>query len=510
MAQTRIMLTALAAALLVSAATAADKFDPAAHAKIVAPFLEAQTVAVVHVDLSRVAVAPLFETLARLVPQAADEMQAVQGRFAGAVSGLTKLGVNDFYLVLSIAKLNEPPLGLLVLKPGVDADSVRAAVPDFRAATKRVGDVLVLAEREEILAHLGSLKPDDRPELVKAFEAAGDTAIQIAILPPKHFAKVIEEMLPELPKEIGGGPSTIITRGALWAAVGIVLPPNASAKLVIQSQDAAAAEAVTGKVGDVVRFLGGLPETKKFLPQFDKIVPKLMPKAEKDQVVFVLDEAGAKGLLSLLQPPLEQARLAAKRSQSANNLKQIALAMHTYHDARKSFPPAAKCDQSGKPLLSWRVLILPYLDQSGLFEQFRLDEPWDSPHNKTLIGKMPPVYRSPLSKLADRTRTNYVLPVGPAAAFGGPKCVALKDVRDGTSCTIMTVEADDSQAVVWTKPDDLPFDPKDPLKGLGRLIEGGFQAGFMDGSVRFISKTIAPETLKALITPNGREVIDGR
>ena len=185
MAQTRIMLTALAAALLVSAATAADKFDPAAHAKIVAPFLEAQTVAVVHVDLSRVAVAPLFETLARLVPQAADEMQAVQGRFAGAVSGLTKLGVNDFYLVLSIAKLNEPPLGLLVLKPGVDADSVRAAVPDFRAATKRVGDVLVLAEREEILAHLGSLKPDDRPELIKAFEAAGDTAIQIAILDRK-------------------------------------------------------------------------------------------------------------------------------------------------------------------------------------------------------------------------------------------------------------------------------------------------------------------------------------
>ncbi len=154
------------------------------------------------------------------------------------------------------------------------------------------------------------------------------------------------------------------------------------------------------------------------------------------------------------------------------------------------------------------MLILPYIEQDNLFKQFHLDEPWDSAHNKALIGKMPAVYRSPLSKLADKTRTNYLLPVGPAAAFDGPKRVELKDIRDGTSNTIMVLEADDSHAVVWTKPDDLPFDPKNPLKGLSNNLVEGFQAAFMDGSVHFLSKRIPPEMLKALITPNGGEAID--
>jgi hypothetical protein len=505
----RIMLTALVAGLLVSTAGAGEEFDPAARAKVVAPFIETQTAAVVHVDLSRVAIDPLFETLAGLNPEAAEDMQKAKAGFAGAVGGLTQLGVHDVYLVFSTSfNPPRPPWGLLVLKPGVDAACVRAAVPGFQAATKQVGEVLVFAEREEILVQLGGLQPDDRPELAKVFEAAGDTAIQVAFLPPKHFARVIEETLPELPREIGGGPSTIITRGALWAAISLDLPPHASARFVIQSQDAPAAEALVRKIGDVLRFLGGLPETKKFVPQFDQIAAKLTPKAEQDQLVLMLDEAGAKGLLEVLRPPLERARLAAKRTQSVLNLKQIGIAMHNYHDVHKTFPPAAKCDPNGKPLLSWRVLILPYLDQQSLFQQFHLDEPWDSPHNKALIGKMPAVYRSPLSKLADRTRTNYLLPVGPAAAFAGPKCIQFKEVRDGTSNTVMTLEADDSHAVVWTKPDDLSFDPKDPLKGLGGLMEDGFHAGIMDGSVRYVSKTISPDLFKALVTPDGGEPID--
>lgn len=509
MKKSPIILTALVAGLLTSAAPADEKFDPAARAKVVAPFIQTQTAAVVHVDLSRVAINPLFETLVRLNPGAADDLQKFKAGLAGTVGGLAQQGVRDVYLVFSATFTPpQPPLGLLVLKPGLDAASVRAAVPGFKAATKQVGNVLVCAEREEMLAQIESLPPDDRPELVKAFAAAGDTAIQVAVVPPKHFAKVIDQTLPELPQEIGGGPSTIVTRGALWAAIGIDLPPRASARLVIQSQDAPAAEALVRKVADVFRFLGALPETKRLVPQFDQIVPKLTPKAEKDQVILVLDEAGAKGLVALIQPPLERAQLAAKRSQSMDRLKQFGLAMYNYHDVHKTFPPAAKCDPNGKPLLSWRVLILPYLDQRDLFQHFHLDEPWDSPHNKALIAKMPPVYRSPLSKLADRTRTNYLLPVGPNAVFNGPKCVAVRDIPDGTSNGVMIVEADDSHAVVWTQPDDLPFDPNDPLKGLGGLIEDGFHVGVMDGSARFISKTIPPNTMKALVTPDGGEGID--
>ena len=96
---------------------------------------------------------------------------------------------------------------------------------------------------------------------------------------------------------------------------------------------------------------------------------------------------------------------------SMNNLKQIALALHNYHAAMGSFPATASMSKDGKPLLSWRVHILPYLEQDNLFKQFKLDEPWDSEHNKALIAKMPDIYRSPAQKVGDG-KTTYLAPMG--------------------------------------------------------------------------------------------------
>ena len=197
----------------------------------------------------------------------------------------------------------------------------------------------------------------------------------------------------------------------------------------------------------------------------------------------------------------------AQRAQSMNNMKQIALAMHNYHDAGKSFPPAFKADKEGKPLLSWRVLILPYLEEEDLYRQFKLDEPWDSEHNKKLLDKMPSVYRSPGGK-ADAGKTNYLGVRGDKAFFTGKEGTKIREITDGTSRTIMTVEAAEEKAVPWTKPDDFEYDENDPLQGLVGLQSSGFLAGFADGSVRFISAMIDKETLKALFTRNGGEAID--
>src|SRR5262249_51556565 len=97
----------------------------------------------------------------------------------------------------------------------------------------------------------------------------------------------------------------------------------------------------------------------------------------------------------LLIPAVQKTREAASRMQNQNNLKEMALAMHNYHDVNGKFPPAAICDKQGKPLLSWRVAILPYVEQDNLYKQFKLDEPWDSEHNKKLIAQMPKVYALP-------------------------------------------------------------------------------------------------------------------
>ncbi len=211
---------------------------------------------------------------------------------------------------------------------------------------------------------------------------------------------------------------------------------------------------------------------------------------------------------ALLLPAVQQAREAARRMQSMNNLKQIGLAMHNYHDTYRVFPPAANVDNKGKKLLSWRVHILPYVEQAALYQQFHLDEPWDSEHNKELIKNMPPVYISPnQADLAKEGKTVYLVPTGKSTAFEGPEGLGIREFTDGTSNTILAVEAHPDAAVIWTKPDDLAVDFKNPLKGLKSARVGGFQALFADGSVRFISDMIDIAVLKALFTRAGGEVI---
>ena len=210
--------------------------------------------------------------------------------------------------------------------------------------------------------------------------------------------------------------------------------------------------------------------------------------------------------VALLLPAVSSARGAARRAQSSNNLKQVALALHNYHDTHRDFPAAYTTDENGKPLLSWRVQILPYVEQAALYERFHLDEPWDSEHNKKLIPLMPQTFKAPGSK-TEPGKTNYLAVRGENTIFSGKDPIGIRDISDGTSVTIMTVEVNDGSAVVWTAPDDFQPDAANPFKGLVGLRRGGFQAGFGDGSVHFISQSIDPDILRALFTRNGGEVV---
>jgi hypothetical protein len=150
--------------------------------------------------------------------------------------------------------------------------------------------------------------------------------------------------------------------------------------------------------------------------------------------------------------------------------------------------------------------VLPYLEENELYKQFRLDEPWDSEHNKKLLGQMPAVYANP--NLADRTRTNYLVPVGDDTIFKGDTSTKLADVKDGVSKTIMLLEADADRAVPWTKPDDYQIDPDSVSAGLGAFRAGGFLAAFADGSVRFVASGIDAEVLKLLFKKSDGQSVD--
>jgi len=221
----------------------------------------------------------------------------------------------------------------------------------------------------------------------------------------------------------------------------------------------------------------------------------------------VLNPSSGGIMIALLLPAVQAAREAARRSQSTNNLKQIGLALHIYHDANKTFPPAYTTDKDGKPGLSWRVLILPYIEQGDLFKQFHLDEPWDSEHNKPLVAKIPQTFVSP-NYSGPRGRTNYLGIGGEKGLFGSKDGVSIAKILDGTSNTVAVVEANNQSAVEWTRPDVFVPDTANPAKGLTGLRPGGFNALMADGSVRFLSEKLVPQTLKAMFTYNGGEAVD--
>jgi prepilin-type processing-associated H-X9-DG protein len=223
----------------------------------------------------------------------------------------------------------------------------------------------------------------------------------------------------------------------------------------------------------------------------------------------------------LLLPGVQAAREAARRTACTNNMKQIALAMHSYAQKYKSFPPAYIADKNGKPMHSWRVLILPFMEEDSLYRDYRFDEPWDSPHNRTLAARMPRVYACPSDSPTGtpNTHTDYAMIVGPHTISDGPTAHRLSDFTDGTSNTIMVVEATGA-GINWMEPRDLkaegmqfcinggPYgNPNAKLSEISSPHSGGANVALCDGSVHFISSSIDPKILKAMITIDGGEAI---
>jgi RNA polymerase sigma factor (sigma-70 family) len=259
--------------------------------------------------------------------------------------------------------------------------------------------------------------------------------------------------------------------------------------------------------------------------------------------------------------PAERTADAAQRRRSLNNLKQILIAIHNYHDTYNRLPSDIR-DKNGKPILSWRVAILPFVEQDNFYKQFKLDEPWDSEHNLKLLAQMPPVYRVGFEPKG-ATHTYYQVFAGPGTPFGwsrfdqpgggeggagggaapggapgigpgggplggagappgigaggvpgGPPAAAgaggaapapqeargpirITQITDGTSNTLGVVEA--GPPVPWTKPADLPYDPKKPLPKLVGPFSNVFHVSMMDGTANALKRDIDPRVLRDLI-----------
>ena len=243
------------------------------------------------------------------------------------------------------------------------------------------------------LERVRHLKAAERPDLAAAFAAVGDEAmgVRLVLASSPETRRVFEELVPTLPRELGGGPITEFTRGVRWVAAGLD-GPRPSFRLVLAAPNAEAARALLRRGPALAAFL----EKSPFGRDVPRLVSQLKAEVHADRLGLSAD---AEVAASLMDAVLQPVRDSAAQSQCTNNEKHIALAIHNYISSTRPkamFPPAYTTSKDGKPLLSWRVLILPYLEQEALYKQFHLDEPWDSPHNRTLIARMPTVYRCPM------------------------------------------------------------------------------------------------------------------
>ncbi len=204
------------------------------------------------------------------------------------------------------------------------------------------------------------------------------------------------------------------------------------------------------------------------------------------------------------------AREAARDMQCKCPLKQISLAMLNYEQTYKCFPPAYTTDAEGKPMHSWRVLLLPYIDSSAIYEKYRFDEPWDSPNNLAIAKEAAYMFRCPSQPDVDYPITNYVLVVGPHTIANGPNCRKFEEITDGARNTIMLVEVADS-GICWNEPRDLRFDEIDfRINGKKRLGISSHHprkvnVAICDGGVTWLLDSTPPETVKGLLTIDGGE-----
>ena len=222
-------------------------------------------------------------------------------------------------------------------------------------------------------------------------------------------------------------------------------------------------------------------------------------------------------MIGILLPAVQQVRTAARRTVTLNNVRQLCLANLNYESSHRRFPSnLSENNPEAGENLSWRVHILPFLDRQDLYDQFKFDEPWNSPNNKALIPQMPDVFTHPqLPPDLPEGYTVFQMPTSPADSetpailVQGEKGITFGELTDGSSNTILILEVSASDAVPWTKPQDWEFDPDDPTRGVGDTFPGTFTAGLCDGSTHAISRNVDPDTLKPLFTRSAGDVQTG-
>ena len=458
---------------------------------------------------------------------------------------LEESGLSDVYFVSNYDLFQAQIPGLLViptkgltndqrefLEGKIDDANVPCVVDWKGFLIVPLGDPWAIDE-EDLLEYLGELKPVKIPAFDEAFSGTESAILRAAVVVPDNVAGILAEAgvpmmeLVQFPQ--AGTLLYLVSDHVRWVNVVVDLEKaDIRAAVQMSSNDSAVElrQTLVDLIDMGVATMTMQMEQEEGAAEFAPLVGAylrgafrtLLPVVEGDQLIYkpsgehgTAAVVGVGGVaVALLLPAVQAAREAARRMQCSNNMKQLGLAMHMYHDTRKTFPPAYTVDKNGNPLHSWRVLILPFIEQNALYSQIRLDEPWDSEYNSQFHDAMIAAFQCPSNRYVEPgANCCYTAVIGKDTVFPpGGKGISMGAISDGTSNTIMFAER--LGPVCWMDPtSEVTLEAvleqggiNEDFYGLGSHHTGGINAAFCDGSVQFLSEYIDLEILESLLKRN--------
>ena len=455
------------------------------------------------------------------------------------VDSFREAGLKEIYVLANSRSMAVAPVRVVaILKENADPAALLAEVEQFHnemgnLSTEQRDGMLIFtpsspqfdmsnpSDAARIKRMLDAIKPEANPAVIDGLERVKGAPIQFVFVPDSSIRGIMTMGLAAAPEPADKFGGKTLTDGVKWVSIGVD-PMKQILALTIQSASAEAAQKLYDSTIEAMD--AGIAKAKEYAQEDDagaEIMLKLaeeakafVPKVKDDRLELLINRSFLEPRLgtigAMFIPAITASREAARRMQCTNNIKQILLAIHNYHDAHRCLVPYMTADATGKPLHSWRVLLLPYIEQGVLYEMIRLNEPWDSEHNKQFHDKMPSIYKCPTAKGNMTGMTTYSVVVGKETAFDVPNSKhTFAKLADGTSNTVCIVERktpvcwmDPTQEITFAKACEGINASKD---GLGSNHTKGMNFGLFDGSVSYISETVDAAVWRAMLTCAGGE-----
>ena len=485
----------------------------------IASFLDSNTIGYLHADLQEFDFAKAFDLLTEsgaflAIWNAAslrEEIQTMRPLVLGTIELLKKKGAKDAYIFFNLSD----PMGSSIIVPGENEKQARKFKSVFPMG-ELVANNLVIGRKGSVqkILDFGLPKRYDAEGLL---EIADGHKATIVISPSEAHTRVMREVMPSLPKPLDDVTGDMLAEGLFLTVITIDSLEPIEGKMQMVSKTEGSSKALAAECGELFEAMASgqielTPGTKELVAQMMKT---FKPQQAGKIIELTLQQSDFDELKSSLAPLLAQASTQSAVQTCSNNLRQLALALLNQESATRRFAGYANFDKDGKPLLGWRVHILPFLGEGKLYKKFHLDEPWDSPHNIELAKEIPDVYRVPkgwandelTTRMAAEGKTVFVMPRG-NGMFGTKEGMRIQDVTDGTSNTIMLITVQPDAAVVWTKPEDIEIDPENPKEFLFSKSQTQVPVTFCDSSSHVLSEKVDGDNLRRLLQFADGEIVE--